>query len=411
MLTNINPTTRRPTQAVILAGGRGIRLGHLTDALPKPMLAFNNRPFLEYLIEMLQGQGFKQIILLLGYLPDPIQSHFGDGSKWGVEIKYSITDVKNNTGRRLKLITPQLDNIFLMTYCDNYWPLQMDQLWMEFNNNPTKAMITVYDNSDGYTKSNLTTDKYGYVTKYDKTRSAQGLEGVDLGFALLNRSVIERLPNDNISFEEFMYPRLVRERQLRAYVTQHRYYSIGSPERLAVTSEFLSGQPTVLLDRDGVLNRKMARATYVTSISDWEWLPGAQEALMTLHRKGYRTIVVSNQPGVSRKAMTQSDLDDITRHMNKEALASGGNINATYYCTHGWDDGCWCRKPNPGLLFQAQRDFHLDLTKTVFFGDDVRDQQAALAAGCQWANISEDRPLLSAIKELIDSNRIAFEKL
>src|SRR5947208_6579331 len=86
-----------PTQAVILAGGRGTRLARLTDTKPKPMIEFHGKPFLEYLIEMVREQGFRNVLLLLGYLPDVIRNYFGDGSKWGLTIDYAISDVDDET--------------------------------------------------------------------------------------------------------------------------------------------------------------------------------------------------------------------------------------------------------------------------------------------------------------------------
>ena len=85
-------TARRPTQAVILAGGRGTRLQTLTQDRPKPMVEFHGRPFLEYLVVMLREQGFERILMLLGYLPQVIMEHFGDGARFGVRIEYDVTD-------------------------------------------------------------------------------------------------------------------------------------------------------------------------------------------------------------------------------------------------------------------------------------------------------------------------------
>ena len=93
-------TDERPRQAVILAGGRGTRLGRLTQTRPKPMIEFHGRPFLHYLIELLRDQGFERILLLLGYLPDVIQNYFGDGRTFGVSIRYAILPVEDETGRR-----------------------------------------------------------------------------------------------------------------------------------------------------------------------------------------------------------------------------------------------------------------------------------------------------------------------
>jgi D-glycero-D-manno-heptose 1,7-bisphosphate phosphatase len=84
---------------------------------------------------------------------------------------------------------------------------------------------------------------------------------------------------------------------------------------------------------------------------------------------------------------------------------SGGRIDAIYYCPHDWNEGCECRKPKPGMLFQAQRDFNLDLSRILFIGDDERDAQAADAAGCLSALVSDQKPLLNVINEVIANSR------
>lgn len=391
----------KPTQAVILAGGRGSRLRPLTDTIPKPMIMFHGKPFLEYLIEMLRDQGFKNILLLLGYLPEIIQEYFGDGSKWGLSIQYSISPVECETGLRLKFARHQIDPVFLLMYCDNYLPMYFDGMWKKFTNSSSLAQITVYRNKDKYTKDNIQLDDDDYVTIYDKNRTAPNLQGVDIGFIILMSNVIEMLPDENISFEKFIYPTLVKERKLSAFVTDHRYYSVGSHERLQMTNDFISRIPTIFLDRDGVLNKKMPRAQYVCSWKDWVWLPGAKEALALLKEAGYRVILITNQPGIARGFMSEEDLSGIHQRMKEDARAAGGDIFAIYRCQHGWDEGCECRKPRPGMLFSAQRDYQIDLSRTYFIGDDERDIEAGLSAGCKTISVSEDMPLLNIVKNII----------
>lgn len=379
----------RPTQAVILAGGQGTRLRPLTDTRPKPMIEFHGKPFLEYLVEMLRSQGFDRILLLLGYLPEVIQEYFGDGKRWGVTIEYSVSPVADETGQRMQLARSYMDACFLLMYCDNYWPMQIDKMWQRFKAADVPAMLTVYGNEDGYTKGCIRVDHNGYVTAYDKTRTAHGLQGVEIGFALMAKSILELLPQEDISFEEVVFPKLIQERQLLAYMTEHRYYSVGSHSRLPLTEDFLARRPTVILDRDGVLNKRPVQAQYVRTWDEFEWLPGAREALRLFKDAHYRVIVVSNQAGIARGVMTEGDLKRIHKRMQAEVLEAGGRIDAIYYCPHDWDDGCKCRKPRPGMLFQAQRDFNLDLSRTPFIGDDERDVQAGDAAGCPTALVSE----------------------
>lgn len=392
--------TSPPSQAVILAGGRGTRLLPITETRPKPMIEFHGKPFLEYLVELLRDQGLTRILMLLGYLPDVIQDHFKDGSQWGVSITYSVTDPDVLTVERVRHAAPLLDDLFMLLYCDNYWPLQMGTMWDRYGRSGAPAMVTVYSNKDDYTKDSISV-RDGFVTAFDKSRTTPGLKGVEISYAILPKSVLRLFPQGDALFEEAVYPQLIRQGELAAFTTDHRYYSVGSHERLALTEAFLARIPTVILDRDGVLNEKPPRARYVTDPEGFRWLPGALDALRMLDSAGYRVIVVSNQAGIARGAMTEADLDAIHAKMRSEAQGAGGRIHAIYHCPHDWDEGCECRKPSPGMLFQAQREHDLDLTRTFFFGDDERDGEAASAAGCRWAMVTDGSPLVSLTEKLI----------
>src|SRR5205823_13850759 len=116
---------------------------------------------------------------------------------------------------------------------------------------------------------------------------------------------------------------------------------------------------------------------------------------------GVRVVGASNQAGVARGAMTERELLEIQRRMVRETTLAGGSIEAIYYCPHNWEEGCECRKPKPGMLFQAQRDFNLDLSRTVFVGDDERDAEAAEAAGCLSTLVSEHMSLLDISRQLV----------
>lgn len=395
-----NSIYKRPTQAVILAGGRGERMRPLTDLRPKPMIEVCGKPFLEHQITMLRDQGFERVLLLLGYLPDVVRDYFGDGRKWGMEIDYSVTAVEDKTGRRLKLAQDKIEDLFFLLYCDNYWPMPMDRMWRRFLDANAPLMVTVYSNKDNYTKSVLRVDDTGFVSVYDKTRKTPDLQGTEISYAIMRKDLVVSLPDENVGLEEALFPPLISRRQLAAFITHHRYYSVGDTFRLPITEAFLARHPAIILDRDGVLNEKPPRANYVRKWGEFKWMPGAMESLCLLNNAGFRVIVVSNQAGIGRGAMTEGDLFDIHRKMVKEAEQAGGRIDAIYYCPHDWDEGCECRKPKPGMLFQAQHDFNLDLSRTLFIGDDERDGQAAEAAGCLSALVTAEKTLLNIVAEL-----------
>jgi len=387
-------------QTIILAGGIGTRLRPLTNNLPKPMIPINRKPFLEYLIDLLKENGIEEVVLLLGYLPEKIKEYFGNGSKFGINIKYSIGDVSFETGKRIKNAEELLDDNFLLMYCDNYWPLNLKKLVKYHDNHNVLATVTIYTNKDNFTKSNMEVDNQGYVILYDKSRKEKNLSGVDIGFFIINKKILELMPDTNFSFEKEILPKLIKKKQLAGYLTEHRYYSIGNIERLPVTEKYLQPKKVIFLDRDGVINEKPPKADYVKNWNEFEFLPGAIEALKILTQNGYEIYIISNQAGIARGIMTEDDLKEIHEKMKKELDNIGAKVSGIYYCPHGWDDGCECRKPKPGMFFQAAREHHIDLTKAVFIGDDERDIQAGNSAGCKTILVTPEKNLLKIVKFL-----------
>ncbi|MFH1380025.1 MAG: HAD-IIIA family hydrolase [bacterium] len=389
-------------QAVIVAGGRGVRLKPLTDTKPKPMILFHGKPFLEYLIENLRDQGILRIVLLLGYLHEVIQEYFQDGKKWNVSISYSVTDIDDETGKRMKSAEHLFDQRFLFLYADNYWPLQLDKMVTQFNTAGTLGQLTVYRNADAYTRPNVIVDDSNLIIMYDKARTALNLKMVDIGFALFKKEIMNIIPSgENVSFEASIYPSLIKQYQLGAFITDHRYYTLTSPERLPRIEIFFKREPFIILDRDGVLNKKPPRAQYVTKWEDFVWLPGAKKAVKLLKENGFKIIIITNQAGIARGNMSQADFIKINDRMKVDLSKAGGSIDGIYYCPHNWDEGCECRKPKPGMLFSAQKDFNLDLSRVFFIGDDERDLQAGNAAGCKVLLVSNKTSLLTLIKEKI----------
>jgi histidinol-phosphate phosphatase family protein len=393
----------RPRQAVILAGGRGTRMQPITLDRPKPMVPILGRPFLEYQIEQLREQEFDRVLLLLGYLPEVVQDYFGDGRKWGMKIEYSVTEPDDLTCSRVNNARNLIDPCFLLLYCDNYWPMQMSRMWKRFQDAAKPGLITVYRNRDGHSRDSVVLDEQDDVVVFDRLRTTPGLQGVEISYAILTDLALELLPDEDMLFEEAIYTQLAAQNRLAAYVSDHRYYSVGSLDRIPTTETFFRRKQTVILDRDGVLNKKPPRAHYVKSWDEWEWLPGSLQALRLFHEAGYRVVIVSNQAGINRGEMSIADLDRIHARMKAEVEQAGGHIEAIYFCPHDWDEGCECRKPRPGMLFQAQREYHLDLSRTLFVGDDERDAMAADAAECQFAMVTPSSSLLDIARGLAQS--------
>ncbi len=387
---------------MILAGGRGTRLQPITLTRPKPMVEFHGRPFLEYIVEMLRDQGFERVLMLLGYLPEVITDHFGDGARLGVKIEYDITDADDLTAYRVQHAADMIDDTFLLLYCDNYWPMRFDDMWAKYLASGADGQVTIYSNADKFSKDSVIVGEDGFVTVFDRGRMTPGLKGIEISYAILEKKVVmPLLPAHQELFEQAVYPPLAQQHRLGAYWSEHRYYSVGNLERLPVTEDFLARRPAILIDRDGVLNEKAPRAQYITRPEEFRFLPGVLEALRRLNEADYKIILVSNQAGINRGAMNEDDLATVHRKMMAEIEAAGGRVDAIYHCPHDWDEGCDCRKPKPGMLHQAQREWHLDLTRTLFVGDDERDGEAAEAAGCPFELVTHQRSLLDIVAGIV----------
>jgi D-glycero-D-manno-heptose 1,7-bisphosphate phosphatase len=136
----------------------------------------------------------------------------------------------------------------------------------------------------------------------------------------------------------------------------------------------------VILDRDGTINQDSD--DYVKSPEEWIPLPGALEAIARLNHAGWQVVVASNQSGLGRGLFDMATLNAMHAKMNKLLTAVGGRIDAVFFCPHGPEDQCNCRKPLPGLFEQIGERLGIVLNGTHVVGDSLRDMQAAVAAGC-----------------------------
>lgn len=140
--------------------------------------------------------------------------------------------------------------------------------------------------------------------------------------------------------------------------------------------------PAIFIDRDGVINCRRP-GDYVLNWPQFAFVPGIRAALKQLASLGLPMIVISNQAAVGKGLLDPAGLEEITTQMYEKLLADGAPLTAAYYCLHRADENCDCRKPKPGLLLSAAKDFNIDLSRSIFIGDSETDVQAARAAGCR----------------------------
>lgn len=160
----------------------------------------------------------------------------------------------------------------------------------------------------------------------------------------------------------------------------------------------------VFFDRDGVLDEDVG---YLYKIEDLRWLDGAKEAVAYLTALGYKIFIVTNQSGIARGYYTVAEMDKLHEYMLGELKASGGKVEKVYYCPH-YKEGsvkeysidCDCRKPKPGMILRAFREFDLDKEHSFLIGDGARDVEAAETAGIRGYRF-KGGSLLAFVKECL----------
>lgn len=232
-------------QAVILVGGRGERLRPLTDNIAKPMVVVNGKPFLEHLILLLKNNGIKNFLFLVGYLGDTVKSYFNDGNKWGVSIDYSFESEPLGTGGALRLAGDKLEDKFILLFGDSYLPIDYKRMFDSFKISKKKAFLAVYDNSNNtQVPFNVKLNKaQGVVSAYNKIEgSMKNFDYCDAGAVAVDKEAIKLITDkDPVSFEESIYPILIKQGELGYYIAENRFYDIGTIERLKVFENYISG--------------------------------------------------------------------------------------------------------------------------------------------------------------------------
>lgn len=143
----------------------------------------------------------------------------------------------------------------------------------------------------------------------------------------------------------------------------------------------LRNEPLVILDRDGVINYDSD--TYIKTPEEWIPIPGSLEAIAKLSKAGIKIVVATNQSGIARGYYDETMLSLIHQKMINAINSLGGELAGIFYCPHGPDANCECRKPKAGLIKRISNELQINTKNAPFVGDSIRDIEAAIAGGCQ----------------------------
>lgn len=396
----------RLTQAVVLAGGFGTRLGDATLNLPKPLMPVGGKPFLSYLLEHLSRQGIERFVISAGYRADVIKRYAEMMEEANFEIDVVSEPEPLGTGGALRHCLGALDEAFLVCNGDTIVDLNVAQLHKAAAGGCAIAVRAI-DEVAAYGSVDVVA---GRVAKFsEKDRHGAGL--ISAGSYVLTRDAVAELEPGPSSIEQDVLPQLAERGELAALTLNDRYFiDIGTPGTLQQARDTLpewERKPIAFLDRDGVLNHDHG---HVHTAEAFEWVEGAKDAVGDLNAAGYHVVLVTNQAGIAKGMYGESEFAELTRWMRDELWAVGAHLDGVFHCPFH-EDGqvaaytrpSYDRKPDPGMLFAAFRQFPSDVDSSFFVGDSHTDELAAEAAGVAFCRFSSGN-LRTALQDFLQSN-------
>ena len=435
-------------KTVIMAGGRGTRIASVANDVPKPMINICGKPILEHQIDNLKACGLTDIILVIGYLGEKIKDYFGDGSRFGVCIEYFIEDHPLGTAGALFKM-PQLTEDFLLLCGDVIIDVDFNRFIAFHREKKAWASLVAHPNGHPYDSSLL-------VTEIEAPKMAGGMpvdthqvicwmanederlyykNRVNAGIELISpellketmKNFVPRHPEtpDKIDLDRDVLKINIGSGRIYAYDTPEYVKDMGTPDRFfEAENDIKTGkvhahnlknrQKAIFLDRDGTINKMVG---FITKPEQFELLPGVAKAIKAINKSGYLAIVITNQPVIARGDCTFEQLQTIHNKMETELGKEGAFVDAIYVCPHHTDKGfsgerpeykcdCDCRKPKPGLLLQAAKDFNIDLSQSYMIGDSDGDVKAGENAGVKEAirvEQNQEEALMQILKKILYS--------
>ncbi len=216
----------------ILAGGLATRLRPITEKVPKLLIEVAGEPFFSHQIRLLQRAGLTRLVLCVGYLGEKIVELYGNGSRWGDQIEYSFDGPKLlGTGGALIRALPKLGATFYVLYGDSYLPMDYLAAGASFLASQKLGLMTVYENSDLYDRSNVWFEA-GQIKVYDKRNRIPAMRHIDYGLSAFRAAAFDAYPRDAVVDLSDVQQSLAACGQLAGYEIRERFYEIGSPQGL-----------------------------------------------------------------------------------------------------------------------------------------------------------------------------------
>lgn len=386
-------------QAVIMAGGKGTRMGSLSNDTPKAMLKIGNKPISLHQIECLKNAGITDIIFVIGHLGENIKNYYKNGKNFGVNISYFEETEPLGTGGALYYLKNTIKEDFIVLYGDVFIDIDFKKMINFHKNFKATATLFVHPNSHPFDSDIIICDSNNKVKKYlskDGKREEYYTNLVNAGIFIFSNKIFKYIlqPKKIHLDREIIIEMIENSENIIAYKSTEYVKDIGTLERYEIVNNdyknkithnrnLSNKQKCIFLDRDGTINKYVG---FLTDINKMELLDRVSTAIKDINNSEYLCIVITNQPIIARGESSVGNLDLINKKMETLLGFDGAYINDLFYCPHhphsGYDGeikelkiNCSCRKPNTGMIDEAIKKYNIDPQSSYIIGDSTLDIQ------------------------------------
>ena len=363
---------------VILAGGRGSRISKLTKKTPKPLIKFNNRHFISYLINYYSKYPFQKIFILAGYKGQQILKKFDKTITNGIEIDCIIEKKELGTGGALSQLKKKTSNNLIIMNGDSFIKTDLSDL---FINSKQKRMNYIYLTKNKTYQSNkilsnLNINKKLYVNFNGKLMNA--------GIYYLKNTILNKIPKRKVSLENSIIYDLIKKEKIKGKINNSKFIDIGTYKNLYFGKKNFHkqfNQPAAFLDRDGVINYDHG---YVHNMKNFDLRLNVIKGLKYLNKINYNIFIVTNQSGIARGMFTENEYLLFYRSIKEYFFKKGCFINDMQYCPFlkgavikKYDKSSRLRKPGNLMILNLMDKWTINKKKSFMLGDHTKDQLAA----------------------------------
>jgi len=372
-------------QAIILAGGFGTRLQSIIKDVPKPMADIDAMPFLCYIFLYLKKYNITDVVLSVHYLREKIINYFGD-SYLGINIKYAIEEEPLGTGgailNSLKYINQDKQVVILNG--DTFLQIDYQELINFHNKNNADLTMVLRDLEDVSRYGSVEINNYKQIINFIEKNTEKRSGFINGGIYLLNPKIFSKYNlSTKFSFEQDFLSKHLDSINSYAFISKDYFIDIGIPtdyQKAIIEIPQILKNKALFLDRDGVINIDYG---HVGKVEDFHFIEKIFDICQVAQNKGYLIIIITNQAGIAKGKYSEEQFLELTKWMENQFLLKGIKIAKTYYCPYHIDaviekyrQDSYDRKPNPGMILRAIKEFNIDPQNSILIGDKESDIQA-----------------------------------